>query len=68
MTTPEIAIEWLRKQYKRKEASLMNATKKANASAAEIDSLLETLDVLEYLIERIEGGTNESIRKKSADA
>lgn len=68
MQTDDTVLEWLRKLQKRKEASLMNATKKSNASAAEIDSLLETLDVLEYLIETIEGGTNESIRKKSEDA
>lgn len=68
MQTDDTVLEWLRKLQKRKESSLMNAAKKANASAAEIDNLLETLDVLEYLVETIEGGTNESIRKKSEDA
>jgi hypothetical protein len=32
----------------------MNATKKSNASAAEIDSLLETLDIIENLIDMVE--------------
>lgn len=56
MTTPEAALAWLNKQYKRKEASLYNATYKPNRSEKEIGNILETLDILEYLIETIEGG------------
>lgn len=51
MTTPEIALAWLNKQYKRKETSLFNATHKPNRSEVEIGNILETLDVIEYLIE-----------------
>lgn len=51
MITPETALAWLQKQYKRKETSLYNATHKPNRSEVEIGNILETLDVLEYLIE-----------------
>jgi hypothetical protein len=54
MQTDDTVLEWLRKLQKRKESSLMNATKKSNASAAEIDSLLETLDIIENLIDMVE--------------
>lgn len=54
MTTPEAALVYLQKQYKRKETSLYNATHKPNRSEVEIGNILETLDVLEYLIELVE--------------
>ena len=55
MVTPEIALEWLQKQQKRKEASLSNAANKPNRSEVEVGNILEVLDVLEYLIELVEG-------------
>lgn len=55
MVTPETVLTWLQKQYKRKETSLYNATHKPNRSEVEVGNILETLDLLEYLIELVVG-------------
>ena len=53
MTTPEAALAWLNKQYKQKTIALFRATHKPNRNDKEIDDILEALDVIEYLIEKV---------------
>ena len=54
MTTAKRVLEWLEKQQKKKEIALYNVANKPNRTEQEIDSILEALDVIEYLQEGLE--------------
>ena len=54
MTISELALVWLNKQLKQKNIALHNATYKPNRDEEEIGNLLDTIDVIEYLIEIVE--------------
>ena len=49
----EQALVWLNKQLKQKNIALYNATHKPNRDDTEIGNLLDTIDVIEYLIEMV---------------
>lgn len=55
MSTKELALKWLDKQKRSKDMGLYRALHKVNASEAEIKNLEDTIEVIDYLIELVEG-------------
>jgi DNA transposition AAA+ family ATPase len=50
----ESAIAWLHKQLKSKEMGLYRALHKVNASEKEIENLEDAIEVIEYIIKKLE--------------
>lgn len=55
MSTKELALKWLDKQRRSKDMGLYRALHKVNASEAEIKNLEDAIEVIDYLIELVEG-------------
>lgn len=50
----EAALAWLNKQLKSKEMGLYRALHKVNASEQEIANLEDAIEIIEYIIKKLE--------------
>ena len=50
----EAALEWLRKQLKSKDMGLYRALHKVNATEEEIKNLEDAIEIIEYIIKKLE--------------
>lgn len=48
------ALEWLNKQLKSKDMGLFRALHKVNASEKEIENLEDAIEIIEYIIKKLE--------------
>jgi uncharacterized protein YPO0396 len=54
VTVHEAALEWLHKQLKSKDMGLYRALHKVNASEQEIANLEDAIEIIEYIIKKLE--------------
>jgi DNA transposition AAA+ family ATPase len=54
MTVHESALAWLHKQLKSKDMGLYRALHKVNASEQEIENLEDAIEIIEYIIKKLE--------------
>ena len=54
MIVHETALAWLHKQLKSKEMGLYRALHKVNASEQEIANLEDAIEIIEYIIKKLE--------------
>lgn len=50
----ESALAWLRKQSHKKNIAMYNALRRPNASEEEIKNIEDAIEIIEYLIEKVE--------------
>ena len=50
----EAALEWLNKQLKAKDMGLYRALHKVNATEEEIKNLEDAIEIIEYIIKKME--------------
>lgn len=54
MTLHEAALAWLEKQLKAKDMGLYRALHKVNATEEEIKNLEDAIEIIEYIIKKLE--------------
>ena len=50
----ESALAWLHKQLKQKNTAMYNALRKPNASDEEVKNIYAAIEIIEYLIKKVE--------------
>lgn len=67
MTVHESAIEWLKKQSRNKDIALYKALHKPNCSEKEKKDIEDAIEVIDYLLQIMEGEEGSCPNKKTED-